>query len=115
MNCPKCDGNLKSEVIGSSEVLTCQDCGWSVATSYVDPIYEDATIYRLYIRDGNVLNKYVLAALSKALGCNYLEAKNVIEGGRSLLFEGDAVKIREKRDALDSGGVAYDIEPDFPY
>lgn len=115
MSCPKCGGNLKSEVIGSSAIQTCQGCGWSVATSYVDPIYEDDTVYRLYIEDGNVSSRPVLTALSKVLGCNYLGAKKAVEGGRSLLFEGDAVKTREKRDALDSGGVVYAIEPYFPY
>lgn len=115
MSCPACGGSLKSEVIGSSVVVSCKKCGWSVATSYIEPIHEDEAVYNLFLEGGNSAEKSTLSCLSKVMGCNFLQAKKMIDGGRCLLFSGNAVEVRAKRDQLIEGKIAYSIEPDLPY
>lgn len=115
MSCPECGGSLKSEIVGSSVVVSCENCGWSVASSYIEPIREDETVYSLFLENGNTADKRTLSCLSNVVGCNFLQAKKMVDGSRSLLFSGTAVEVREKRDQLEEGEVAYSIEPDFPY
>lgn len=115
MSCPECGSSLKSEVIGSTLVVSCAKCGWSVARTYIEPIREDATIYSLYLESGNSADKTTLSCLSKIMGCNFLQAKRVIDVDRPLLFSGNAIEVRERRDQLKEAKVTYSIEPDFPY
>ena len=115
MSCPECGSSLKSEVIGSALVVSCAKCGWSVARTYIEPIREDEATYSLYLESGNSADKTTLSCLSKIMGCNYLQAKRAVDGNRSLLFSGNVIEIRERRDQLDEAKVMYSIEPDFPY
>lgn len=116
MICHRChEAEMVPYKEGSSSGLRCPVCGSYLVTSVTDPILEDCTVYSLFLEAGNPATKPALSSVSKVLGCNYLQSKKVIEGGRSLLFAGSAAEVREKRDALDAGGVLYAIEPEFPY
>lgn len=115
MSCPKCGGNLESKIVGSTLVVRCARCGWSVARTYIEPIREDETAYCLYLENGNPTDISTLSCLSKVVGCNLLQARRIVSGGRSLIFKGSAVEVRKWRDQLDAAGVEYSIEPDFPY
>lgn len=115
MSCPECNGKLKSEVVGSSIVTSCSECGWSVARSHMDSMREDDTVYSLYLESGNPDNKAVLSCLSKIMGCNFLQVRKALDRGRALIFAGEAAKVREKRDLLLNEGISFSIEPDFPY
>ena len=115
MSCPECGSSLKSEVIGSTLVISCAECGWSVARTHIEPIREDETTYNLYLESGNSADKTTLSCLSKIMGCNFLQAKRVLDGDRALLFSGNAMEVRERRDQLEEAKAAYSIEPDFPY
>jgi len=72
MSCPECGSSLKSEVIGSTLVISCAKCGWSVARTYIEPIREDETTYILCLESGNSADKPTLSCLSRVMGCNYL-------------------------------------------
>ncbi|MBQ2681380.1 MAG: hypothetical protein IJF97_05525 [Eggerthellaceae bacterium] len=115
MSCPECGSSLRSEVIGSTLVVSCATCGWSVARTYIEPIREDETTYNLFLESGNSADKSTLSCISKVMGCNFLQAKGAIDADRPLLFSGNAIEVRERRDQLEEARVIYSIESDFPY
>ena len=115
MTCPKCNAELTSEVKGSTLLLTCGECGWSVATSYIEPIFLDETTYRLALDAGNPASKPVLAAVSAAAGGNYLSAKKLVESAPVVLSEDLAPEVMRIARILADGSVSYSIAPDFPY
>jgi hypothetical protein len=115
MQCPKCKSELRFSIKDSTQIAECTNCGWSVATTYVEPIWEDATIYEISISEGNLPTKTALMAISKVVGVNFLSAKSIAEHGEKGFFKGLAPEIRDKKAVLDDSGVAYSIQPDFPY
>ena len=115
MTCPKCNAELTSEIKGSTLLLTCGKCGWSVATSYIEPIFLDETTYRLVLDTGNSVSKPALAAVSAATGGNYLSAKKLVESAPVTLAKALAPEAMRLARILAEGDVAYSIEPDFPY
>ena len=115
-DCPKCDtGNLVTSIDGSSMTSTCDTCGWSVATSFIDPIFLDENTYEIILESNNRANKETLAAVSKAAGCNYIEAKKIVDNPDGAIARGDAVEMRAIARTLVQGGVSFRIVPDFPH
>ena len=53
MSCPECGGMLASETRGPSRITTCAESGWSIATSHIDPIFEDENEYVIRLAAGN--------------------------------------------------------------
>lgn len=115
MICDKCGATMVSRVEGSSLVAECPNCKWNVATSHVDPIYEDRNVFSLSILPNNALSKPVLSIISKMAGVNYLGAKIIAENGQENIFEGEAPAIYEKKELLDKASISYSIKPDYPY
>ncbi len=115
MNCPKCNSSTISKIEGSTLIIKCTECEWSVATSYVDPIYEDETVY--IVRVGQVLNpnKEQLKAVSSVAGVNFIAAKKTLETPGATLIEGLAPEIKESVAKLSESNVAITIEPEYPY
>lgn len=64
---------------------------------------------------GNAVTKGTLSAISKVGRLNYLQAKGVAENGTNALFTAKASDVLRKKQILDEAGVAYIIEPEFPY
>ena len=115
MTCPKCNGELASEVRGSTLLLTCGKCGWSVATSSVEPVFLDETTYRLVLDAGNPASRPVLAAVSSVAGGNCLSAKRLVESAPVTLAEDLAPETMRLARILADGGVDYSVMPEFPY
>lgn len=113
--CPECGGELDSQIDGSCLTISCLSCDWSVATTYTEPIYEDQTVYAISILPGNPVSKPVLLAIGKLVEVNFLGAKPIAEQGCERVYEDTAPEVREKKLLLDEAGVAYRIEPEFPY
>lgn len=113
--CPECGGVLSSRIDGSCLTVACPSCGWSVATTYIEPIYMDRAEYAISILSGNPVTKPVLSAIGKVAGVNFLSAKPIAEQGSEYVFKALAPEIREKKKLLDDAGVSYRIEPEFPY
>ena len=90
------------------------NCGWGWVTQYNEPIVEDRNKYRVILdsKDGSLANVKLVASI---VNCNYLWAKRIIENAPSEIFSGKAVDVREIRDRLVQAGMAFRIEPDFPY
>jgi len=115
MTCPRCAGRLLSDVRGSSLVVTSEDCGWSVATSYIEPQFQDDTTYRITLDADNPVSKSVLAAVSSVAGGNWLRAKTIVESAPTVLAEDLAPEVMRLACILTDGGVAFSVDPDLPY
>lgn len=47
MICKKCGHKMNDYIKSSSWVWECPECGYSLATTYIDPIYEDRAKYKI--------------------------------------------------------------------
>ena len=47
----KCMREMYWTIEGATQGWRCPDCGWSIITTYIDPIYSDVTEYSLYVRN----------------------------------------------------------------
>ncbi len=112
--CPECETELKKERHGHSAVYTCPKCGWSVATTEFDPIDLDETKYEIRLAEGTAVTKETLSLVSHMTGKNFIDSKKIIES-RDAIFVGQALDILKQREFLTKQGVAFIIEPDFPY
>lgn len=115
MICPECGSDTISRIEGSSLVIECPKCGWSVATSHIDPIFEDETVYTVTVANGNVPDKAALKAVSSVIGENYIAAKRALESPGTVLLRGRAPEVRECVDRLTDSNVAFEVSPRFPY
>ena len=96
-------------------VTTCDSCGWSVATSYIEPIFLDENIYELFLKDNAGADKKALAAVSKVAGCNYIEAKKLLDNSDMKIVKGNATEIRAAATELKNANVLFEIVPEFPH
>lgn len=115
MRCEKCGSEMTRRISGRNSIIECPECGWNCVTTYTEPIYEDRTVYVISILPGNQANKRVLRAVGKVTGVNLLQAKLIAEQGHEDVFTALAPELRDKKMLLDEVGVAYSVEPDFPY
>lgn len=114
--CSHCGiGTLHESVEGSTLTITCDHCGYSIARTKMNPIYEDRTAYSLYLAKGNTTSKDSLRAVSRVAGCNYLAAKKLFATDNPLIFAGKAPEVLEKIRLLHDAGVRTRVEPEFPY
>ena len=113
--CPNCGKELISEVIGSSVLVRCPCCDFSVATSYMDPIFEDSKQYELFLDAGNKVTGANYSYIQFLTNKNIREIKSIFENAPYLLFKGRATEVKEIRDKLDENGIKYYIVPEFNY
>ncbi len=81
MTCPECGAETASRIEGSTLVIECAGCGWSVATTHLDPIYEDAGTYTVRLSGGGPESREALAAVARVFGTNFLGARRIGEQG----------------------------------
>lgn len=112
--CPECGHPLRIERNYPSFVYVCDHCGWSAATTRWDPIDLDRTKYEIRLAEGTPVNKETLSLVSRMTGKNFIDSKKVIEAC-GIIFVGEARDILKQKDFLAKQGVAFAIEPDFPY
>ena len=112
--CEKCGAEMHIVRDSYQMGMECPNCGWGWVTQYNEPIVEDRNKYRVILdsKDGSLANVKLVASI---VNCNYLRAKRIIENSPSEIFSGKAVDVREIRDRLVQAGMAFRIEPDFPY
>lgn len=115
MICPECGGKAVSRVEGSSLVIECQECDWSIATSYIDPIYEDESIYAVFLREGNAVTKELLKIVSIATGGNFIAAKKAIGNPDGPISQGKAPEVKEVIASLSDAGALFEVVPPYPY
>ena len=112
--CEKCGAEMKplSEIYPIG--MTCPNCGWGWATTYIDPINLDESDYHMILVSSE--NSFSnIKIISEIANCNYIEAKNMIENAPTEIFRGNAVEIKEIKQKLESASIDFKIEPKFPY
>ena len=113
MNCPKC-GSILSEIIKmNSREYRCSKCNYGVSAFVTEPIDEDETIYKMEVlpQDSNISQ---VQLISKQGNINLLAAKKILNDG-GILIEGEAKKIYDIRNNLDSLNIKYSIIPEFKW
>ena len=114
MFCEKCG----HEMISISEThpigMTCTNCGWGWATTYIEPILTDTVDYHVILvsTDKSLTS---IKMLSKIANCNYIEAKQIIEKTPVEIFCGKAVDVKKIKEKLEAASIEIKIEPEFPY
>ena len=113
--CPNCGNELISKVVGSTLLVHCSKCDFSIATTHLDPIFEDERIYEIYLSDGNRITRENYFLIQSLTNMNMPEVKKLFENTPYLLFKGGATEVKELKEKLDERNVKYYIKPDFHY
>lgn len=95
--------------------MECPECGWGWATTYIEPKYEDETVYKIVLDYGSDATKENIKAIAKVMNCNYLRAKEVIDDAGLIMAEGKATEIEGSTQLLLQSSINYHIEPEWPY
>ena len=94
--------------------MTCPNCGWGWATTYIEHINLDESDYHVILAaSDNSLNS--IKTVSEVANCNYVEAKKLIKNAPIEIFCGKAVEVKAIKEKLVAAGVNFRIEPEFPY
>lgn len=115
MRCNKCNNEMKRYIEGSSLILRCPNCGYSVATTYMDPINADETIYSVIVNGKNEISIDNVKLISQIMNSNYITARNSLIAGPFKVSEGRATSILSVKKQLDDRGINYVITPEFKY
>lgn len=115
MNCEKCGSEMEIQLKGSCLGVVCPNCGWGIASTYIDPLRADWTDYTIRLNADGKASVDAIKAVSKLSGCNYLKAKDVIENTGGAILSGKATEIADAKNLLDSLGLNYETTPPFPY
>ena len=112
--CEKCGNEMKplSDIYPIG--MTCPNCGWGWATTYIDPINLDESDYHIILVSGdNSLT--TIKKVSETANCNFVEAKKMIEKAPVEIFCGKAVAVKAVKKKLEAANIDVKIEPEFPY
>ncbi len=112
--CEKCGHELDPYIHGSCCGVTCPNCGWGWATTYIEPIMEDSNIYHIILETNDISLK-VTRIVSDIACCNYIQARKIIEKAPVEIFCGQAVEVLKAKEKLEAAGIRFGIEPEFPY
>lgn len=113
--CPKCGKELKRIKQNSGVAYCCINCDYSVATTDLDPIFEDQQEYTITLLPNNSINKDILKVISSITNLNYIDCKKMVEKAPSIIFKGDATDAKDVKAKLDNNNIKYSIEPLFIY
>ncbi len=113
--CPKCGNELMSNVEGSTLIVSCKKCGFSIVTSRIDPLYEDNCEYQIYLLEGNAISKDNYFIIQSLTNLNMMQIKKIFENLPYMIFKGSAFEVQEIRKKLDKCKVKYKIVPNFKY
>ena len=106
IKCPNCNHPLTEFIEGSSMGVRCSHCDYEVVTTYVDPIYEDDTIYSIVLEKNNVINKDTVGYLMTITGLNIPNVSDLIKNRCPyVLFKGNAVDVKEMSIRLEEKGI----------
>ena len=114
MKCLECGCEMINETREQEILLRCPNCGLRAVTTCMPPILDDPKKYSIIIEPGNELQTDKLKLISKLSGKNILKSREILmEGG--ILITDLAPAVKEISEKLNSMGVVYRIDPDFPY
>ena len=113
--CEKCGAEMLSIDQDNPVGMSCPNCGWGWATTYIEPIIEDPTIYKIILNESNSISTDNIKTVSEISNVNFIEAKQIIEKAPYTILTGNALQIRDTLKILSSTDLDYTITPDFPY
>ena len=113
--CEKCGYEMNYHREGSCCGMTCPNCGWGWATTYIEPIHEDDTDYHiiLSVPCKNLLDN--IRMIAGTANCNYIKSKKLIAKAPAEIFCGKAVDVKTIKVKLEKASIEFRIEPEFPY
>lgn len=113
--CEKCGTEMlpinPNEPVG----MTCPNCGWGWATTYIDPLQEDDTVYAVSLAEGNNATRDAIKTVAEISSKNFVQAKRMIENSPIVLYVGKAIQVRDVLTLLESHSLSYNVTPEFPY
>ena len=115
MKCEKCKTEMKHYIEGHSQNIKCPKCGWGLATTYIEPIYEDNTIYSVIIERGNSVDAKSVAEIKKYTNLTNPEIINVLKNGDFVLIKQKAFEVKNIINRLNNLNVKYKVEPEFKW
>ena len=113
--CEVCGGEVEFRQEGSTQGYFCKCCDWALVTTYIPQIQLDETTYEVFVTGGDYRNEQQVKAVSTASGLNFLAARKLLQLERSMVFQGEAAKVKEIRETLANVGLHLEISPEFPY
>lgn len=113
--CEKCGNEMKPLSDIYPVGMTCPNCGWGWATTYIEPIREDDTDYHIVLSVPYKPSLDKIRIIAGIANCNYIEAKDLSEKAPVEIYCGKAVNVRSIREKLEAAGIEIRIEPEFPY
>ena len=109
----KCNSEMTPFKDGLSQGWSCK-CGWGIVTSCVSEIDSDCNKYSIILKAVTSPDVNSIKTISNSLGCNFLEAKNLLQIGDNII-EDKAPVIKDKALELKNNNILYTIIPNFPY
>jgi hypothetical protein len=100
---------------GSVHGLLCKQCGWSLVTSYIPAIQLDETDYEVRARGADYRNEGHVRAVSELSGCNFLDARKLLQQVEPVVFRGKAPDVLRARNVLSAAGLGCQILPPFSH
>lgn len=91
--------------------MTCPNCGWGWVTTDTSGIAFDANRYTIVINKVEKPNFNAIKAVSKAFGCNFIEAREYLLKGHKLA-DCSASERQQIEEMLQTGQVKYETDID---
>jgi hypothetical protein len=113
--CEQCGGVALGFREERTDGIRCTQCDWSVATTYMSPIQLDRTIYEVRIDHGNYRDTQQVKAIAHVMGSNLLNARELLQSNRPIVFRRDASHVAQVRGSLVAAGLIVAIQPEFPW
>lgn len=114
MKCNFCGGKMSQTLKNHELVYECVNCGMKLATTIVNEIDADITIYELSILNKNIINDKKIRVIKTIYGCFSVEAIDILKNGR-FLIKGYAWQLIDYKKMLDENNIYYKINPEFRY
>ena len=112
--CEKCGHEMVSISDTRPIGMTCPNCGWGWATTYIEPIFLDDEDYHVILLS-NDSSVSIIKIISEITTHNYIAVKKMIENAPVEIFIGKANEVKEIKEKLESTNIKYKIEPEFSY
>jgi DNA-directed RNA polymerase subunit RPC12/RpoP len=113
--CPECGACTEVIKEGRTVGTQCTNCNWSVVTTYIPPIEQDAVIYTVRIASGNPHNQQQIKLIAQLADCNFLQARKLMQEKETAVFQGRASQILAVKQSLMNANFSVSIEPYFKW
>lgn len=112
--CPKCGCKMKATYNKPALNLICPKCGFKIATTKWEEIDLDDTKYQIQLISVSEPTIEQIKCISKFTGSNFITSKTMLKNG-SIIYEGFASDISEKKLILEFNNIQFSINPFFKY